>query len=161
MCGWESKSGWVLYGVSSEAVEKMLEVATEFFSLPVAEELKLYTRMTHQRQWDFLQVLMRTRKRFTIGGTILDFNVVLWTNMCLSGLPIPLISSKYFSSLCLSINFYIALCLFSIHGHQGATHRSSLYKLAGKLCQARIRPAPAILSLCLWWCSCHWLWFRG
>ena len=135
--------------MSSEAVEKMLEVATEFFSLPVAEELKLYTRMTHQRQWDFLQVLMRTRKRFTIGGTILDFNVVLWTNMCLSGLPIPLISSKYFSSLFLSINFYIAFCLFSIHGHQGATHRSSLYKLAGKLCQARIRPAPAILSLCL------------
>ena len=113
MCGWESKSGWVLYGVSSEAVEKMLEVATEFFSLPVAEELKLYTRMTHQRQWDFLQVLMRTRKRFTIGGTILDFNVVLWTNMCLSGLPIPLISSKYFFfSLSLSQLIFPLLFVF-------------------------------------------------
>ena len=91
----------------------MLEVATEFFSLPVAEELKLYTRMTHQRQWDFLQVLMRTRKRFTIGGTILDFNVVLWTNMCLSGLPIPLISSKYFFfSLSLSQLIFPLLFVF-------------------------------------------------
>nr|POE55492.1 protein downy mildew resistance 6 [Quercus suber] len=72
----------------------MLEVATEFFSLPVAEKLKLYTQMTHQRHGDFLQVLMRTRKRFTIGETILDFIVVLWTNMCLSGLPIPLISIR-------------------------------------------------------------------
>ena len=160
MCGWESKSRWVLYGVSSEAGEKMLEVATEFFSLPVAEELKLYTRMTHQRQWDFLQVLMRTRKRFTIGGTILDFNVVLWTNMCLSGLQ-----SHWFQVSIFLLSFsqliFTSFCLFTIHGHQGAIHRSSLHKLAGKLYQARIRPAPAILSLCLWWCSCHWLEFRG
>ncbi|KAK9994901.1 hypothetical protein SO802_024604 [Lithocarpus litseifolius] len=31
------------HGVSSEAVEKMLQVATEFFSLPVEEKLKLYS----------------------------------------------------------------------------------------------------------------------
>jgi len=63
------------------------------------------TQMTHQRQWDFLQVLMWIRKRSTTGGIILDSIATLLTNMCLSGLLILLLSSKY--SLLLLLPFFL------------------------------------------------------
>jgi len=52
------------------------------------------TLKTPQRQWDCPLVLMLKKRRCIIGGIILDFTAILWTNMLLNGLLIHPLSSK-------------------------------------------------------------------
>jgi isopenicillin N synthase-like dioxygenase len=67
------------HGVSSEAVEKMQGVATEFFSLPVEEKLKLYKHIKSTvYSFSFLIICL-----FFI--TLLPLNLFLIFVVCRSG----------------------------------------------------------------------------